>query len=185
MITNGTSTELGRLLKKHIDDLMPYTLDLSKKNIDFINSLGITSATVASFSLLTLQIPPSVFKINQPFLIYGFITLTVNVLFAFLISRVWIDIEERPIKQSLESLKLEEELFLISRIDPQLQQEENRSRWQEIIADLKQERSKRRLSFKERQFQNKATNLLGKTIYINLAIFAIGIFMISAAFICK
>lgn len=183
VVVDGTSIELGQLLKGHIDDLAPYVFDLSKKNLEYIQSLGISSATIASFSLLTLQINPDLLQINHNFLISGFIILILNVVIAFSVCRAWIDIEEKPIKQSLESLKLEQELFLISKQDPELKQNENKERWQEIVQVFKKNRSENDKLAKERNLQDEISKLLSKMIYINLIIFIIGILLLVFAFI--
>lgn len=184
MIVNGTSTEIGALLKKHIDGLRPYTLDLSKKNVEYVKSLAISSATIASFSLLALQINQSILSIHPQYLISGFVILIINVFFAFLIMRLWIDLEEKPIKQSIESLETEEELFLISKHDPELKSEQNLKRWKEIIKKLEAENLTTK-TIKNRNLQKIGSRLLGISIYINLVIFFVGLLFIVSSFLCS
>jgi len=179
-IDTTPTDDIGKLFKEHIDDLRPYIFDLSKKNIDFVNSLAVSSATIASFSLLALQIGISKISVNLSFLILGFIILLLNPLLAFWINRVWIDVEERPIKQSLHALKIEEEFFLISKDDPELQQPKNIKRWRELIDELKRDISR---SKEERHFREKITKWLGRAIYFNLFLFSVGLFLLILGFI--
>lgn len=183
MIVNGTSTEIGTLLKRHINELRPYTLDLSKKNVEYVSSLAIASATIASFSLLGLQINQSLWSVHPQYLISGFVILVINVFLAFLILRFWIDLEEKTIIKSLESLQVEEELFLISKHDPELKNERNLSRWKEIIEGLKVGNSISK-TIKERNSLKTASKYLGVSIYINLAIFFVGLLLIVSSFLC-
>lgn len=163
-----------RLFRSHIKELKPYVFDLSKKNLSYIKALGIVSATIGSFSFLALQTSPSVLNVNKILLVHGFLILVINVFISFLIMRIWIDIEERPVNQSLESLELEEETKKILRNLT----DEGRVRLSEIVSQVElfdgTDKS-------ERNIQKLASNLLGGAIYGNIIIFAWGLFTLLSA----
>ena len=84
--------------RRQYEDLKPYIFDLSSKNNKYLDSLVLTSATIASFSLLTLQISPERLYVNAHLLILGFVILISNTLWGLMVIRWAINSEERPIK---------------------------------------------------------------------------------------
>jgi hypothetical protein len=72
------TSELGKLFKRDINYIL-------KRQLSFVNSLGIISSTIASFSLLLFQ---TSFVTRPKFLLFGFSILISNVFFNFFFLRV-------------------------------------------------------------------------------------------------
>jgi len=149
-------------LLEDIERVKPLALDISRKRFDYLNSVTIASATIASFSLLTLQVPN--LNVNKILLLLGFSILIVNSFILILLTKLSVDNENKSVSSRLDQIKDFRDVFLIEKRDPLLQKPGNQEKFEKLVNEIE-----KRDFITEAETVSKALEVI--EFFINICIF--------------
>lgn len=171
--------QIKNLYEKQLTTLTSEMNGFEERNFSFSKVLATSSFTIASFSILSLQINPSIATVDNNSLIMGFKILLLNSLLPMICIKINSEVERIfNINPSVKLLNLHEKLVQISRNDQGLTNPETKELVNNIFNLTEQTEINKRRKVIE------MTNLTIMIVnYVSLIAMIVGIYFIGKAFV--